>query len=620
MAGDRKAGARNDRKPVPRAAIRYGPNLFPWLLALAAVAAFITRLLFLYELKATPFFSANFSDSRIYLELARAISRGDTQDVAYFMSPIYPYLLAVVDSLAGDVEFWQRLLQCAIGACTTVLTGLLARRMWNPGAGLVACLFTALSPQLIFLDNMILTESLLTASIMAHLYFADRLWRGGSTADGAFAGIALGLAIVTRFSLMAAPLLYCVAYAFARKGGRPPSRTFAVMLIAAAACVAPFTIRNAVVEGVFVPVTSSGGFNYYAGNNASSEGWHRVPESVDLYRDPNGADYASRVKGRRLNSSEVSAFWFSKAWTWASRNPSDWLSLQLRKLLLFAHFGELDQTGLSSGFFRKEYGGLLSAPLPGWPLLLFLSLLGAASALHDRRLSGPAALFVLAFVVSTVLFFVNARLRAPILPVFALYAAHGIEAVWTALRRRSRSRAAYLAGGASLFGLALLFQPAIPETHESEYRILGDAAFKRGDYRTAERYCAAALSEIPTPNGYVNMGNALAASGRYGEAEACYDSALAMRPDFALAWFNLGNLALQKNDAAEALRRWKRAVELDPDLSAGHRNLGLLLARSGRLQEAVAALERAYALERDRDAREMILRDLRYLRGGPRGE
>src|SRR5450631_4550829 len=57
----------------------------------------------------------------------------------------------------------------------------------------------------------------------------------------------------------------------------------------------------------------------------------------------------------------------------------------------------------------------------------------------------------------------------------------------------------------------------------------------------------------------VNMANALARSGRYAEAEACYDEALTLRPDFAEAHLNLGELYLAQGHADLAMASCARA-------------------------------------------------------------
>ncbi|WP_321901580.1 O-linked N-acetylglucosamine transferase, SPINDLY family protein [Paraburkholderia tropica] len=94
-----------------------------------------------------------------------------------------------------------------------------------------------------------------------------------------------------------------------------------------------------------------------------------------------------------------------------------------------------------------------------------------------------------------------------------------------------------------------------------------------------------------------NLGALLAAAGRFDEAQAAFETALALDPAFAGAWRNLGNLMLQTRRGDEALDAFDRAVALAPpdapavaDMHALH--AGALL-QAGETAAALAAFERA---------------------------
>ncbi|MDH7515320.1 MAG: tetratricopeptide repeat protein [Bacteroidota bacterium] len=610
----RRAGSRTKRSPTGRREGTRCGDAFPWLLTTAVVLAAVVRIAFFLQLRGTPFFAMHISDAKIYMEIAASVGSGAPHPASSFMSPLYPLFIAGIASIFGNAVFWVRLIQCVLGTVAVMLTGLLGKRLWDRAAGLSAAFLLALSPEAVFFDNMILVESFLVFSSALYLFFAERSSGEGGILGGLGAGAALGLAVVTRFSLaLVVPAALAERLRFRGKRGIADPR-FAAMIAAAVLCVVPFMVRNALSGGSAVSVTSSGGFNYYAGNNSACEGWYRVPEEVDISRDPNGMRYASRDAGRELTPAETSAHWFGKAWAWMKEHPLDWLLLQARKLLLFFHPGEIDQFGLTPSFFRHEYGTVLSLPLPAWPVLLFLAWMGLAAMVRDRAPSGPVLPFAAAVIVSTVVFFVNGRLRMPVYPALALLGGYGVRVGIEAVRERSLRRAAALAGGAAFAAVSLAFQPAIPDRHERPYQALGDFAFRAGNYADAERFFSASLAEVPTSEAYMGKGNALAAQGRFEEASLRYDSALALNPRNALAWFNAGNLALQRGDAAVALRAWERSISLDPERSAPWRNRGLLLARLGRIAEAVSSLEQAVELETDIAVRKSLRRDIDALR------
>ncbi len=77
-------------------------------------------------------------------------------------------------------------------------------------------------------------------------------------------GMLLGLAILTRETVLY--LLPFMALGLLWQRGRRGLLTAGVFLLATAAVVTPWTWRNHVVFGAFVPVSTSGGLNLYQGN------------------------------------------------------------------------------------------------------------------------------------------------------------------------------------------------------------------------------------------------------------------------------------------------------------------------------------------------------------------
>jgi Flp pilus assembly protein TadD len=95
------------------------------------------------------------------------------------------------------------------------------------------------------------------------------------------------------------------------------------------------------------------------------------------------------------------------------------------------------------------------------------------------------------------------------------------------------------------------------------------------------------------PAAWNNLGMALSAAGRAGDAEAAMLHALALDGDDAEVLNNLGAQALARGDRAAAAERFRAALAADPAQFRAHFNLGMLLAEDGRLAEAEAELEAA---------------------------
>ena len=96
-----------------------------------------------------------------------------------------------------------------------------------------------------------------------------------------------------------------------------------------------------------------------------------------------------------------------------------------------------------------------------------------------------------------------------------------------------------------------------------------------------------------------NLGNTLKGLGRLDEAEASYNQAIALKPDYDLAHNNLGNTLQELGRLEEAEASYKQSIALKPDLALAHSNLGVTLQELGKLAKAEASYTRAIVLEPD---------------------
>lgn len=91
-------------------------------------------------------------------------------------------------------------------------------------------------------------------------------------------------------------------------------------------------------------------------------------------------------------------------------------------------------------------------------------------------------------------------------------------------------------------------------------------------------------------------GNTLTSSGRFEEALASYDRALALDSSFLPAWNNRGVVLKEMKRLEQALVSYDRALALKPDLAAVLTNRANVASELGRVAEALAGYDRALAL------------------------
>lgn len=92
---------------------------------------------------------------------------------------------------------------------------------------------------------------------------------------------------------------------------------------------------------------------------------------------------------------------------------------------------------------------------------------------------------------------------------------------------------------------------------------------------------------------HLALGAELGRQGRWTEAAAELERALALRPDYEEAWTNLGNVRLATGDLRGAILAYRSALAADPGHLSAWRNLGAVLDRAGDLEGAAQAYEQA---------------------------
>jgi predicted AlkP superfamily phosphohydrolase/phosphomutase/tetratricopeptide (TPR) repeat protein len=125
--------------------------------------------------------------------------------------------------------------------------------------------------------------------------------------------------------------------------------------------------------------------------------------------------------------------------------------------------------------------------------------------------------------------------------------------------------------------------------------LLAEAAIIEEDFEQAISLLLEAI-ELSTektiiPAIHCRLGDTLARTKRYDEAEKAYLDILEIDSDHAPAWVGMSKIALQRGDADQAVDHATRAVSLIHVYPEAHLRLGEALIAAERFEDAVTALE-----------------------------
>ncbi|MCG3197494.1 MAG: hypothetical protein GHCLOJNM_01980 [bacterium] len=345
---------------------------------------------------------------------------------------------------------------------------------------LVAAALLCFEEATIFFCGQLLTETLFTFLFVTWAYLTVKGATRPSLGWATLIGIVGGAAILTRPNF--APLVLAGAYWFflrSRRHFSPPPPDWhrfsfiespyappLVMVTYAFLVVSLWTIRNQTVLDQFVLVSTNGGVNFYLG--------HHEDFGYASFGDKEGIRMRLRERGSYDEVLESKIFtliglqfirshpWetvkntFKKVyylylapatalsavepWTWWSYldcpyRPWPWETQrrQLRFWPVFDSQGEKVMPTYKEPFWRE---GRLPLVFWGWPLI-YLSMAGMIWCLARRETTGFLFLVILVYTLMLLVYFTNARFRAPLLPFLFPFAAYTLVEATRKLRGKT---------------------------------------------------------------------------------------------------------------------------------------------------------------------------------------
>jgi 4-amino-4-deoxy-L-arabinose transferase-like glycosyltransferase len=334
----------------------------------------------------TGFAAVRFGDARAYLSAAETIAREGRYpartDAFFFRPPGYPAFLAIATlGRPGNVPRSKVATASAGALCAPLLAALAARLFRRRRVAIATGIAAAVHPAFVVVASDVQSEPLFLALLLGAgvllLVATDR----PSTTLAVGAGGLLALAALTRSSGLALVPFLAAPLFDARYPRRVRAHIAAAGLVGFLFFLAPWTLRNALVFGEFLPVNDAAGNAFYQGNSDWMIRFYGVRTREEYVRWMKAFDEDMRRRTEELDSSgrgspgERSRAFARQAVSERLRDPAGWAKLLLRKAwdwlrpypnpLFWPAFAVAGAAVYNVLLYFLAVAGFVAAPRPG---------------------------------------------------------------------------------------------------------------------------------------------------------------------------------------------------------------------------------------------------------------
>lgn len=398
-------------------------------------------------------------DEEEFVGIARHLAAGDGYvSVSYRANPILPAYLAAVFHVFGESYPAARVGQAIMGALTCVLVAATGMRLLGVAVGTIAGLMLAVYLPHVYLSGVFYAECLFTLLIASTVYAAVRSIDAPRPLPWLVAtGLSFALTTLSRPIFLAYLPFLVAAVVYASRGALARKLVMATTLVVATVLgILPWSLRNYLVLGRPVLVSTGFGTKLWQGNNEGAVGdaddrelsfrqdvWH---ERIAAYPEPERSaiearyrEAAHRIDALRAASGDdytaTDAVLGPLAWEHIRTHPLRTIELFVRKLgTLYLPFSKTLVTNEHTTSRNQWLAALAYVPV----LLLAVAGICFSAGRHPGLwiLYGLIASVTAAYGVLTAC----TRFRLPLDPYLVVFAAATVVELWSRRPREVEHR------------------------------------------------------------------------------------------------------------------------------------------------------------------------------------
>jgi len=289
-----------------------------------------------------------------------SLSRFTTEPVpTAFMPPFYTYYVTFFYLIGKNPigYFMLEFVQGIFSALNAVLIMAIGRKLFGSIVGVLAGLIFCFYPSFIYMPTTVTNATFSVFLLACVIYYCLDLGEKSRRWCFVWVGVLLGISALNEpVSLILVPIVIIYLFKLLTIYRYEFIKSLALLLAAFFIIIAPWTIRNMVVLGRFVPIRSNGGWNLWIGHNPNASGSDKILlkdtysiEDVKTEKDFRAKniagvhpfDYASEDLKRKvagLSDTEADRIFLKEALEYIKAHPKETFVITLKKLRMFWWF------------------------------------------------------------------------------------------------------------------------------------------------------------------------------------------------------------------------------------------------------------------------------------------
>lgn len=378
-----------------------------------------------------------------YDSIAMQIIQGTLPKEPYAWYPAYCYFVAGVYRIFGHSPVAAMVVQSLIGCITYWLVYLISKGLFNKWVGIIAVLLCSVYGRFIMYEAVLLSPAIDALFITLAVFIGIKAVEQKKKTYFLVLGIVLGLSTLSRPNILLVAPFFLIYILIMVKGIKQSVLANLLVVAGIVMMIAPVTARNFVYSGgKFIPIVTGGSLELWVGNNPDSDGTFFVPPLTKEIEQ----------RWEKLGKKDP---YLADTIEFITKTPDKYCLLLLKKLAIFWNSGEIYDNNIMFDRVRDK------SPILGLPLILPFGLIAPLALtgiilsiwVYSRRLLF-LYLVLFGYTGSIILFFVQSRIRLPIVPCLMIFAAFAIYWFYKNLRwHKNKTAVLFVVIFAFLYGV-----------------------------------------------------------------------------------------------------------------------------------------------------------------------